>query len=391
MECVDQKNVKEYNGVCISFFINIKLGGVTMERVYNFSAGPSVIAESVLKKAQSELVCYGDTGMSVMEMSHRSGAYQAIIDETESLLRQILGISDEYHVLFLQGGASSQFAMIPMNLAVNSGKIDLVLTGQWASKALSEASKYCEVNVVGSSKDKTYNYIPKLDPTTFNKDADYFYICSNNTIYGTRFSELPETGNVPLVADMSSCILSEKIDVSKYGLIFAGAQKNMGPAGLTVVIVKKDLIGKTIDKTPTMFDYSIHAKNGSMYNTPPTYAIYICKLVLEWLRDLGGIEEMEKINHEKASIFYDYLDSSDLFNATVQGADRSYMNIPFVTGNEEIDKDFVKQATANGFVNLKGHRSVGGMRASIYNAMPIEGVKALVDFMKEYEANYKKV
>ena len=361
-----------------------------MDRVYNFSAGPSVIAESVLKKAQSELVNFGDAGMSVMEMSHRSPVYQAIIDETEALLRQILGISDEYEVLFLQGGASSQFAMIPMNLATKTGKIDLVLTGQWASKALSEASKYCEVNVVGSSKDKTYSYIPKLDPATFNKDADYFYICSNNTIYGTRFAELPEVGNVPLVADMSSCILSEKIDVSKYGLIFAGAQKNMGPAGLTVVIIRKDLIGNKMDITPTMFDYEIHAKNGSMYNTPPTYAIYMCKLVLEWLRDLGGIEVMEKINHEKAALFYDFLDSSELFNATVMGADRSFMNIPFVTGNEDIDKDFVKKATAAGFVNLKGHRSVGGMRASIYNAMPIEGVKALVDFMKQYEVDYKK-
>ena len=359
-----------------------------MERVYNFSAGPSVIAESVLKKVQSELVCYGDAGMSVMEMSHRSPVYQAIIDETEAVLRDLLGIPDDYSVLFLQGGASLQFAMIPLNLANGSGAVDIVLTGQWASKAFQEASKYCAVNVVGSSKDKTFSYIPKLDPGAFNKDADYFYICSNNTIYGTRFAKLPETGNVPLVADMSSCILSERINVRDYGLIFAGAQKNMGPAGLTVVIVRKDLIGKARPETPTMLNYKTHDDNGSMFNTPPTFAIYVCKLVLEWLRDeIGGIEAMEKINHEKAAIFYDYLDESKLFKATVQGEDRSYMNIPFVTGDEELDKAFVKEAAAKGFVNLKGHRSVGGMRASIYNAMPVEGVRKLVEFMKDFEAN----
>ncbi|MCR5693784.1 MAG: 3-phosphoserine/phosphohydroxythreonine transaminase [Clostridia bacterium] len=357
-----------------------------MERVYNFSAGPSVIAESVLKRAQAELVNYGDAGMSVMEMSHRSPVYQAIIDETEALLREVLNIPDDYAVLFLQGGASSQFAMIPLNLANGSGAIDLVLTGQWATKAQSEASKYCEVNVVGSSKDKTFSYIPKLDKSAFNPNADYFYICSNNTIYGTRFAKLPECGSVPLVADMSSCILSEKIDVTKYGLIFAGAQKNMGPAGLTVVIIRKDLIGKARDITPTMFNYEIHAKNGSMYNTPPTFAIYMCKLVLEWLKnDIGGIEAMEEINHKKAKIMYDYLDSSKVFKPTVSGIDRSYMNIPFVTGNEDLDKAFVKAAAAAGFVNLKGHRSVGGMRASIYNAMPVEGVEKLVKFMKDYE------
>ncbi len=359
-----------------------------MERVYNFSAGPSVIAESVLKKAQAELVNYGDAGMSVMEMSHRSPVYQAIIDETEALLREVLSIPDDYAVLFLQGGASSQFAMIPLNLANGSGAIDLVLTGQWASKANQEASKYCQVNIVGSSKDKTFSYIPKLDKSKFNPDADYFYICSNNTIYGTRFATLPECGNVPLVADMSSCILSEKIDVTKYGLIFAGAQKNMGPAGLTVVIIRKDLIGKARDITPTMFNYEIHANNGSMYNTPPTFAIYMCKLVLEWLKnEIGGIEAMEEINHKKAAIMYDYLDSSKVFKPTVSGADRSYMNIPFITGNEDLDKAFVKAAAAAGFVNLKGHRSVGGMRASIYNAMPVEGVEKLVKFMKDYEVS----
>jgi len=361
-----------------------------MERVYNFSAGPSVIAESVLKKAQDELVNYGDAGMSVMEMSHRSPVYQAIIDETESLLRKTLNIPDDYAVLFLQGGASSQFAMIPLNLANKSKAIDIVLTGQWASKAQQEASKYVTTNVVGSSKDKTYSYIPKLDKNTFNPNADYFYICSNNTIYGTRFAKLPDCGNVPLVADMSSCILSEKIDVTKYGLIFAGAQKNMGPAGLTVVIVKKSLLGEVNPVTPTMFNYSIHAENGSMYNTPPTFAIYMCKLVLEWLQnEIGGVEAMEEINHKKAAIMYDYLDSSKMFKPTVMGEDRSYMNIPFVTGNEDLDKAFVKASSAAGFVNLKGHRSVGGMRASIYNAMPIEGVEKLVAFMKDFEKNNK--
>ncbi len=360
-----------------------------MDRVYNFSAGPSAIAESVLVKAQKELVNYGDAGMSVMEMSHRSSSYQAIIDETERLLREILNIPDDYYVLFLQGGASSQFAMIPMNLANGSGIVDTVITGQWATKAYQEASKYAkQVNVLGSSKDKTFSYIPKLDKAAFNPNADYFYICQNNTIYGTRFAKNPETGNVPLVSDMSSCILSEEINVKDYGLIFAGAQKNMGPAGLTVVIVKKDLVGKAQDITPTMFNYQIHAENGSMFNTPPTFAIYMCKLVLEWLRDeIGGLKAMEEINHKKAAIMYNYLDESKMFKPTVMGEDRSYMNIPFVTGNEDLDKAFVKAASAAGFVNLKGHRSVGGMRASIYNAMPVEGVEKLVKFMKDFEKN----
>lgn len=344
--------------------------------------------ESVLLKAQKELVNYGDAGMSVMEMSHRSSSYQAIIDETERLLRELLNIPENYSVLFLQGGASSQFAMIPLNLANGSKSIDIVVTGQWASKARDEAAKYCDVNVVASSKDKTFSYIPTLDKNTFNPNADYFYICQNNTIYGTRFAKNPETGNVPLVSDMSSCILSEEINVKDYGLIFAGAQKNMGPAGLTTVIVRKDLIGKARPETPTMFNYQIHDDNGSMFNTPPTYAIYICKLVLEWLRDeIGGLKAMEEINHKKAKLFYDYLDESKMFKPTVMGDSRSYMNIPFVTGNEDLDKAFVKAASAAGFVNLKGHRSVGGMRASIYNAMPVEGVQKLIDFMKDFEKN----
>ncbi len=360
-----------------------------MKRVYNFSAGPSVLPEAVLEKAQSEMLCYGDSGMSVMEMSHRSKAYESIIKEAEALLREIMNIPDNYKVLFLQGGASSQFSMIPLNL-MKKKKIDLVLTGMWAKKACDEASRYGEVNVVASSKDKTYNYIPEIDSSKLNPDADYFYICQNNTIYGTRIKNLPDTGNVPLVADLSSCILSEPIDVSKYGIIFAGAQKNMGPAGLTVVIIREDLITEAMDITPVMFKYQIHADNGSMYNTPPTYAIYVCKLVLEWIKSLGGLEKMAEINYKKAEMVYNFLDNSEMFSATVANADdRSIMNIPFVTGNEELDAKFVKEATAAGLVNLKGHRSVGGMRASIYNAMPIEGVEKLVEFMAEFEKNNK--
>ena len=325
--------------------------------------------------------------MSVMEMSHRSKVYESIINGAESLLREVMNIPDNYKVLFLQGGASSQFAMIPLNL-MRKGKIDLVLTGQWAKKAKAEASRYGEVNVVASSEDKTFSYIPELDSSKFNPDADYFYICENNTIYGTKFHKLPETGNVPLISDLSSCILSEPIDVSKYGLIFAGAQKNMGPAGLTVVIVREDLLGYCKDFTPTMFKYSTHVENGSMFNTPPTYAIYICKLVLEWIKnDIGGLEKMKEINEKKAKMLYDFLDSSSMFKATVSPESRSLMNVPFVTGNEELDAKFVKEAAAAGLVNLKGHRSVGGMRASIYNAMPVEGVEKLIAFMADFEKN----
>ncbi|MBE6903921.1 MAG: 3-phosphoserine/phosphohydroxythreonine transaminase [Ruminococcaceae bacterium] len=357
-----------------------------MQRVYNFSAGPSMLPEEVLEKAKNEMLNYGDSGMSVMEMSHRSKVYESIITGCEAMLRKVMSIPDNYKVLFLQGGASSQFTMIPQNL-MKKGKADYVITGMWAKKAHAEASRYGECNVIASSADKTFSYIPELDSSKFDKDADYFYICSNNTIYGTRFTKLPDTGDVPIVADMSSCILSEPVDVSKYGVIFAGAQKNMGPAGLTVVIIREDLLGFAQDGTPTMFKYDTHAANGSMYNTPPTYAIYICKLVLEWVDSLGGLEKMAEINNKKAKLLYDYLDSSKLFKATVEGEARSLMNIPFVTGNEEIDAKFVKEATAAGFVNLKGHRSVGGMRASIYNGMPYEGVVKLVEFMKEFEKN----
>jgi len=357
-----------------------------MARVYNFSAGPSMLPEAVLKRAAAEMLDYNGSGQSVMEMSHRSKVYEEIINGCEALLREVMNIPDNYKVLFLQGGASSQFAMLPLNLMNGSGKADFVITGQWANKAYQEASRYGEAHIVASSKDKTFSYIPKLDPATFTKDADYFHICMNNTIYGTVYHELPDTGDVPLVADISSCILSAPIDVSKFGVLYAGAQKNMAPAGLTVVIIREDLIGKARDITPTMFNYQIHADNGSMYNTPPCYTIYMAKLVLEWLKnEVGGLEKMQEINEKKAALLYDFLDNSKMFRGTVVPEDRSLMNVPFVTGNDELDAAFVKEAAAAGFVNLKGHRSVGGMRASIYNAMPIEGVEKLVAFMKAFE------
>lgn len=357
-----------------------------MSRVYNFSAGPSMLPESVLKTAAAEMLDYNGSGQSVMEMSHRSKVYEEIIKACEASLREVMNIPDNYKVLFLQGGASSQFAMVPLNLMNKNNKADFVVTGQWAKKAYAEAARYGKANVVASSADKTFSYIPKLDPATFDPEADYFHICLNNTIYGTKYHELPDTGSVPLVADISSCVLSEPIDVSKFGLLYAGAQKNMGPAGLTVVIIREDLIGSAMDITPTMFNYKTHADNGSMFNTPPTYAIYVCKLVLDWIKnEIGGLEKMKEINEKKAALLYDFLDSSKLFKGTVEKDSRSLMNIPFVTGDEELDKKFVAEATAAGFVNLKGHRSVGGMRASIYNAMPIEGVQKLVAFMKAFE------
>lgn len=357
-----------------------------MPRVYNFSAGPSMLPDSVLKKAASEMLDYEGSGQSVMEMSHRSKTFESIITSCESLLREVMSIPDNYKVLFLQGGASSQFAMIPLNLMNGSGKADFVLTGQWATKAYKEASRYGDAKAVASSKDKTFSYIPELDPATFTPDADYFHICVNNTIYGTRFTDFPQTGDIPLVGDISSCILSEPIDVKRFGLLYAGAQKNMGPAGLTVVIIRDDLIGKARDITPTMFDYKTHSDNNSLYNTPPCYSIYICKLVLKWIKnDIGGLDDMKAINEKKARVLYEFLDSSKMFSGTVNKKDRSIMNIPFVTGNEELDAKFVKEAADAGFVNLKGHRSVGGMRASIYNAMPVEGVVKLVDFMEKFE------
>ena len=360
-----------------------------MARVYNFSAGPSVLPEAVLKKAADEMMDYQGSGQSVMEMSHRSKVYDAIIKEAEALLREVMNIPDNYKVLFLQGGASSQFAMIPLNLMNKSGKADYVVTGQWAKKAYKEASRYGNANVVASSEDKTFSYIPKLDKSTFTPDADYFHICMNNTIYGTVYHELPETGDVPLVADISSCILSEPIDVSKFGMLYAGAQKNMAPAGLTVVIIREDLIGNAQEITPTMFNYQTHADNDSMFNTPPCYTIYVAKLVLEWIKnEIGGLEKMKELNEKKAAILYDFLDNSKLFKGTVVKEDRSLMNVPFVTGDADLDAEFVKTCTENGIVNIKGHRSVGGMRASIYNAMPIEGVEKLVAVMKEFEEKH---
>lgn len=361
-----------------------------MARVYNFSAGPSMLPESVLKTAAEEMLDYHGSGQSVMEMSHRSKTYDAIIKECEALLREVMGIPDTYKVLFLQGGASSQFAMLPLNLMNGSGKADFVITGQWANKAYQEAARYGEAHVVASSKDKTFTYIPKLDPASFTPDADYFHICLNNTIYGTRYTALPETGSVPLVADVSSCILSEPIDVSRFGVLYAGAQKNMAPAGLTVVIIREDLIGHARDITPTMFNYKTHADNDSMYNTPPCYAIYICKLVLEWIKnEIGGLEKMKERNEGKAALLYDFLDSSKLFKGAVVPQDRSLMNIPFVTGDKELDAAVVAASKEAGFDNLKGHKSVGGLRASVYNAMPIEGAQALVEFLTKFEAEHK--
>lgn len=358
-----------------------------MSRVYNFSAGPSCLPEEVLQQAAAEMLDYKGTGMSVMEMSHRSKPYQAIIDETEALARELMGIPENYKVLFLQGGASLQFAMIPQNLMVNHKRAAFMNTGAWSDKAIKEAKKFGEALVVASSKESTFNYIPEIPAIPEN--IDYFYICANNTIYGTKFNEFPQTGNVPLIADFSSCIMSEKVDVSKFGLIFAGAQKNLGPAGVCLVIIRDDLVGKAPESTPTMMNYQTHVDNGSMFNTPPTYGIYIMGLVFQWIKKNGGIEAMEKRNREKAALLYDFLDSSSMFKGTVVAKDRSLMNVPFVTGNEELDAAFIKEATAAGFVNLKGHRSVGGMRASIYNAMPLKGVQALVDFMKAFEAKNK--
>jgi phosphoserine aminotransferase len=356
-----------------------------MARIYNFSAGPSMLPEEVLKTAAAEMLEYGATGQSVMEMSHRSKEYQAIIDAAESDLRDIMNIPDNYAVLFLQGGASTQFAMVPMNLMTNNKKADYIVTGQWAKKAYKEAARYGNARVIASSEDKTFSYIPKVTKDMIDPEADYVHICMNNTIYGTKWQELPDTGDVPLVADISSCILSEPIDVSKFGVLYAGAQKNVAPAGLTIVIIRKDLIGNAMDITPTMLNYQTHADNGSMFNTPPCYTIYIAGLVFKWIKSLGGLEEMKKVNVEKASLIYDFLDSSKLFKGTVVPEARSLMNIPFVTGNEELDAKFVSEAKKAGFVNLKGHRSVGGMRASVYNAMPVEGARKLVEFMKKFE------
>jgi len=356
-----------------------------MNRVYNFSAGPAVLPEEVLKEAADEMLDYRGTGMSVMEMSHRSKAYQAIIDEAEADLRELMAIPDNYKVLFLQGGAHQQFAMVPMNLMKN-GVADYIITGQWAKKAYEEAKKFGKANAIASSADKTFSYIPDCSDLPISDDADYVYICENNTIYGTKFWDLPNTKGKLLVSDVSSCFLSEPVDVSKYGIIYGGVQKNIGPAGVVIVIIREDLItDDVLPYTPTMLKYKTHADNGSMYNTPPAYGIYICGKVFKWLKKQGGLAAMKEYNEKKAKILYDFLDRSKMFTGTVAKKDRSLMNVPFVTGDKDLDAAFVKEAEAAGFVNLKGHRSVGGMRASIYNAMPIEGVQKLVAFMEDFE------
>lgn len=356
-----------------------------MSRVYNFSAGPAVLPESVLKELAEEMMDYQGCGMSVMEMSHRSPEFQKIIDEAEQDLRDLMNIPDNYKVLFLQGGASQQFAMIPMNLMKN-GVADYIVTGQWAKKAYQEAQKYGKVNKIASSEDKTFSYIPDCSDLDISPDADYVYICENNTIYGTKFKTLPNTKGKTLVADVSSCFLSEPVDVSKYGIIYGGVQKNIGPAGMVISVIREDLISEDVmPETPTMLKFKTHADANSLYNTPNTYCIYMCGKVFQWLKKQGGLEAMKAYNEKKAQVLYDFLDSSKMFQGTVRKEDRSLMNIPFVTGKKELDDKFVKEAEAAGLYNLKGHRTVGGMRASLYNAMPMEGVKELVAFMKNFE------
>ena len=360
-----------------------------MSRVYNFSAGPAVLPEPVLKEAAAEMLDYRGTGMSVMEMSHRSKPYQAIIDEAEADLRSLMGIPENYKVLFMQGGASQQFAMVPMNLMKNK-VADYIITGQFAKKAWQEAQLFGTANAIASSADKTFSYIPDCSDLPISPDADYVYICENNTIYGTKFHELPDTKGKDLIADVSSCFLSEPVDVSKYGMLYGGAQKNIGPAGVVIAVIREDLIREDVlPGTPTMLRYKTHADNGSMYNTPPAYGIYICGKVFKWLKDMGGLQAMKEYNEKKAAILYDFLDQSALFHGTAEKKDRSLMNATFITGDKDKDAAFVKAAGDAGFLNLKGHRSVGGMRASIYNAMPIEGVEKLVQFMDRFEKDNK--
>ena len=356
-----------------------------MSRVYNFSAGPAVLPEEVLKEAQEEMLDYRGCGMSVMEMSHRSKVFQNIIDEAEADLRDLMGIPSNYKVLFLQGGASLQFSMIPMNLMKN-GVADYIVTGQWAKKAYAEAQKYGKANKIASSEDKTFSYIPDCSDLPISPDADYVYICENNTIYGTKYKKLPNTKGKTLVADVSSCFLSEPVNVSDYGIIYGGVQKNIGPAGMVISIVRDDLItDDVLPGTPTMMKFKTHADAGSLYNTPNCYCIYMCGKVFKWLKKMGGLEVMKQRNEEKAKLLYDFLDQSKLFKGTVVPEDRSLMNVPFITGNADLDAKFVKESKEAGLENLKGHRTVGGMRASIYNAMPKEGVEALVAFMKQFE------
>ena len=356
-----------------------------MSRVYNFSAGPAVLPEEVLKEVADEMMDYRGCGMSVMEMSYRSKMFDDIIKEAEKDLRELMHIPDNYKVLFLQGGASQQFAMIPMNLMKNR-VADYIVTGQWAKKAWQEAQKYGKANKIASSEDKTFSYIPDCSDLPVSEDADYVYICENNTIYGTKYKELPNTKGKILVSDVSSCFLSEPIDVTKYGLVYGGVQKNIGPAGMVIAIIREDLITEDVlPGTPTMLTYKTHADAGSLYNTPNCFCIYVCGKVFKWLKKMGGLEAMKERNEKKAAILYDFLDQSEMFHGTVEKKDRSLMNVPFVTGDKELDAKFVKESQEAGFENLKGHRTVGGMRASIYNAMPMEGVEALVAFMKKFE------
>ena len=356
-----------------------------MGRVYNFSAGPAVLPEEVLREAADEMLDYKGIGMSVMEMSHRSAAFKGIIEEAEADLRELMNIPDNYHVLFLQGGATQQFAAIPMNLML-TGKADYIVSGSWSKKAYKEAKIFGDARLVASSEDENFSYIPNVDELEFDPEADYVYICENETIYGTHYHKLPDTGDVPLVSDVSSCFLSEPIDVSKYGLVYGGVQKNIGPAGVVIVIVRDDLVKEEwLPNTPTIMRYKTQVDADSMSNTPPCYGIYICGKVFKWLKAQGGLEAMKKRNEEKAAILYDYLDSTDFYTATARKEDRSIMNVPFITGDADLDAEFVAGAKKVGIENIKGHRTVGGMRASIYNAMPIEGVKALVEYMKEFE------
>ncbi|MCX7673780.1 MAG: 3-phosphoserine/phosphohydroxythreonine transaminase [Thiobacillaceae bacterium] len=359
-----------------------------MERIYNFSAGPAVLPREVLERVRDELIDWHGSGMSVMEMSHRGKEYMAIQAQAEADLRELMGIPAHYKVLFLQGGASSQFAMVPMNLLRGKAKADYLNTGEWSKKAIKEAKKYCSVNIVASSEDRNFSYAPPQSAWRLDPEAAYVHYTPNETIGGVEIFWTPDTGAVPLVADMSSTILSRPIDVSRYGLIYAGAQKNIGPAGVTVVIVREDLIGEPLPGTPTMFDYKVHADNDSMYNTPPTFAIYVAGLVFQWLKGLGGLAEMERRNVAKADILYDYLDSTQFYRSPVAKENRSRMNVPFTLHDPALDEVFLKGARERGLLQLKGHRSVGGMRASIYNAMPIEGVQALVDYMKDFEKKY---
>ena len=357
-----------------------------MARVYNFSAGPSMLPESVLRRAADEMLDYNGTGESVMEMSHRSAEFQQIIDEAEALVRELYKVPDNYKVLFLQGGASTQFAAIPLNFMNGSGKADYIVSGQWGRKAAEEAARYGDVKVVANSVDKNYSYFPKTTREDVRPDADYVYYCMNNTIFGTLAPYIPDTGDIPLIADVSSCFFSQPLDISKFAVVYGGAQKNVAPAGVVIAIVREDMLGKARDITPTMLNWKIMADHGSMYNTPPCYIIYMCKLVLEWIKnDIGGLEAMEERNKKKAKILYDFLDSSKMFSSTVVPEDRSLMNVPFVSGDKELDAKLIKEAKEAGFINIKGYKTVGGMRASIYNAMPLEGVEKLVEFMKEFE------